>query len=784
MQTTHMRTALMFFVVLSLSCSPKTEVSQGSDAASESDAVTSKNAPPEQTEPEAQPDVEAIVQKVADFYQQADSFTAEIEQDMQMKMNGQEQSVSLTRAVAVQRPNNLALYSTGEMPMLDIYQNDESMVMYFSALKKYSQEEPLETFDELHANPMLSGPTLMSSMIFSLISEDPYDALMDGVNETSYLGLEELDGESVHHLRFSQDQFDWEALITADGDPLLLRVMVDMSKSLAQFAQGENVDSQMTMTETFREWTFNQPVDEEVFAFTPPTDSEKVDNIFGDMMPGEESSPLLGKSAPPVELDLLDGSSFRLEDHTDKDIVMLDFWATWCGPCVQEMPLLVEIAQEYAGKGVVFYAVNQGEEPKAIKEFLESEQLNMTVALDVEGATGNAYQVEGIPTLALIDKAGVVQAVHVGYDPGIKKTLRRELDDLLAGKNLAEEATVSQEQSESSIESFGLEEIWSAKGRFAGIAVDDEQQRIYASALRGQMTVFDTAGEQVGSFSIEGTGTKLRSAQLKDDAGIELLAFDHWGQSVSAISNEGTNLWTEDGGQGVDDVWAADLDHDGLDEVIIGYNGGTGFHVLDHDGVRRWENTDLGNVWHVNAGDVDGDGTTEVVTTSAAGQVHIFAPDGEPLNDLEVPIYANMIRVGAATEENAAQPILVVGSADGGDRMVSLNGDGETLWTLDMPGSSVSCDSLTVAPDGIWAAAGLRGGHIAVIDVIHGEIIAQISGQGRTPDVNWFHADMDATPLLLVASGSQLTAFRVTANEPESADEVDEPSEESENTVD
>jgi len=65
----------------------------------------------------------------------------------------------------------------------------------------------------------------------------------------------------------------------------------------------------------------------------------------------EELSPLVGKAAPPVDLELLDGKRFKLADHAGKDVVMLEMWATWCGPCCRELPLLADIAHEYQSRG-------------------------------------------------------------------------------------------------------------------------------------------------------------------------------------------------------------------------------------------------------------------------------------------------------------------------------------------------------------------------------------------------------------------------------------------------
>lgn len=153
----------------------------------------------------------------------------------------------------------------------------------------------------------------------------------------------------------------------------------------------------------------------------------------------EKRSPLVGKPAPDVELEALDDSHFSLRAQQDTKIVILDFWATWCGPCVMEMPLVAQVADEYRDKAVALYCLNQGEDADTIRAFLDEEKLDVPVVLDAQREAARAYDVEGIPTLVLIDKAGVVRSVHVGYSPDIAESLKEEIDTILAGKNVAAE---------------------------------------------------------------------------------------------------------------------------------------------------------------------------------------------------------------------------------------------------------------------------------------------------------------------------------------------------------
>jgi hypothetical protein len=357
-------------------------------------------------------DAAALLKQVTAFYQQAESLSVDTEMVMKIKMQGNDESVSLKREIALVRPNKLLLRNTGEFPGIDVYLDGQSLVMHMTATNEYTEEPSPTFFMELVSKTALVSGGMTTGIVLNLLGDMPYETLMLGVTDQQYLGIEEIDGQRVHRLFFQTDQFDWEVSIRADGDPLLKRVATDMSKAMQMFAgDGEGNAPEMILTETFGSWAINAPIAAEKFVFTPPDGAEEVDSFF----------------------DLLDGGRLRLADHAGKNFVMLDFWATWCGPCVEELPLLVEMADEYRDKGVVFYAVNQQEDADTIRAFLEEKKLNLTVALDLDGTAGEAYHVAGIPVLALIDKAGLVQSVHVGYSPTIKQTLRQELDDLLVG---------------------------------------------------------------------------------------------------------------------------------------------------------------------------------------------------------------------------------------------------------------------------------------------------------------------------------------------------------------
>jgi thiol-disulfide isomerase/thioredoxin len=135
------------------------------------------------------------------------------------------------------------------------------------------------------------------------------------------------------------------------------------------------------------------------------------------------ASPMVGKEAPPIELTLLDDSTFRLADHRGK-VVVLDFWATWCGPCIKAMPEVKDAVAAFPPGVVTLMTVNQGETPPLITPFLEAREWEDTpVALDFNMKVGNSYGVEGIPHTVVIDPEGKIAWVHSGFSPDLKQKL-------------------------------------------------------------------------------------------------------------------------------------------------------------------------------------------------------------------------------------------------------------------------------------------------------------------------------------------------------------------------
>jgi thiol-disulfide isomerase/thioredoxin len=126
----------------------------------------------------------------------------------------------------------------------------------------------------------------------------------------------------------------------------------------------------------------------------------------------EETEEAEAEPAPDFELQALTGEMVSLSDFNGKP-VLINFWATWCPPCVQEMPLLQEISDDYAGELVVL-PVNGGDSMEQIRAFAEAYEYNLRFLADPENALSLEYSVRGFPTSFFIDVDGLVQGTYVG----------------------------------------------------------------------------------------------------------------------------------------------------------------------------------------------------------------------------------------------------------------------------------------------------------------------------------------------------------------------------------
>jgi thiol-disulfide isomerase/thioredoxin len=127
------------------------------------------------------------------------------------------------------------------------------------------------------------------------------------------------------------------------------------------------------------------------------------------------------------------GKPLKVSSYRGK-VLVIDFWASWCKPCLKELPALDALAKKYktAGKDVVIIAVNIDKDRKNAEKFLKSAKVStLTVVYDPSGSMAEQYDVPTMPSSYVVDKKGIIRHVHEGYTTGDERKLEREINALL-----------------------------------------------------------------------------------------------------------------------------------------------------------------------------------------------------------------------------------------------------------------------------------------------------------------------------------------------------------------
>ncbi len=145
---------------------------------------------------------------------------------------------------------------------------------------------------------------------------------------------------------------------------------------------------------------------------------------------GSANAEAINVPAPDFTLESRSGENIRLQDLRG-EVVMLNFWASWCGPCRQEMPLMDELYGQYKDLGFTILAVNVDENRDEAHRFLDAVPVNYPILYDPESSVSELYEVQAMPTTVMIDRDGNARYVHYGYQPGYEDDYEQQIRELV-----------------------------------------------------------------------------------------------------------------------------------------------------------------------------------------------------------------------------------------------------------------------------------------------------------------------------------------------------------------
>ncbi|QDS87050.1 Thiol-disulfide oxidoreductase ResA [Rosistilla ulvae] len=404
-------------------------------------AVSSLNAQePAKISAEAEPVLAAFVDQI----KSAKAVTAEFKTSEQVYSEGQvvfETKTDYSAASAL--PNKFALRVRSEEVNVDIVSDGKMLNMLVTPDAYISKDSPATLADLIVEPGMPGGPIIDALLAMTIPSDSARENLLTDVTSVELVkpeGDAKPAGKTLQ-LNRADDSFV-QLTITEDKQPKLAGMSIDMTELI------KRANPQVQKTPGFKfvvdvkveKWEWAEG-GSDTFKFEAPKDAKafaSVEALVESMEGGPH--PLVGKPAPEFEAPLMDDSTLNLSKHLGKDVVILDFWATWCGPCRLAMPVISEVAEEFKDKGVVLYAINNAESKAEIEAFLKQSKLAITVARDEDSSIAMTYQVTGFPMTVMIGKSGKVENVHLGFQSleNLREQLTTELSVLSKGESLTE----------------------------------------------------------------------------------------------------------------------------------------------------------------------------------------------------------------------------------------------------------------------------------------------------------------------------------------------------------
>jgi len=375
------------------------------------------------------PEAKALLEQMRAAYGTLEAAQLDGQIQANVELGGQKQKMTHQFTSSFQAPNKfrheledgLVLGSTGEKTY--IFQKSANA---FVQQKAPNGKVPIR--DLPSPIPQLLQ-TQNPSLLFAVI-EDPVRGVTDNMKEISQLESVQINGQSYPALALIPQ--DGQSKITLLIDPqthLLKRLNIEISGEKLKNGKTENGLQSIAAEIDYTNIRPQPKFEAEHFAWSPPDGAK---DLAAEKEHASAQS-LIGKPAPDFTLDTLDGDTVTLSDLKGQ-VVVLDFWATWCPPCVRSLPELDQLHQQRAGDTVRIFAVNLKENEEQVHSFLRSRGLTVPVLLDREGEVAEKFNVHAIPQTIIIGKDGEVRQVFVGAGPDTFERIRLEIETAAGGQ--------------------------------------------------------------------------------------------------------------------------------------------------------------------------------------------------------------------------------------------------------------------------------------------------------------------------------------------------------------
>ncbi len=758
--------AVCLGLAISLGCS-RSDLSKATDSP-RSDAKAERKASDEKPK---SPDGREILSRVVSAYQNATSYADHGQVRLRAVVGGRNMDLAAPFSMALERPNKLRLeayQATVVCDGKDFFAEIKDVPNY--VLRKPAPERL--TIDTLFTDPVLAEAWAQGfgdamPQVLLLLGENPMKNLMSGVEEVAVLEPGEIEGRAYHRLRMSRP--DGLATFWIDQETFVLRRLVMPTDAIRRELSRRGPVESISRAADFVNARLDGKVVPGTFEFKPPKGAKAM-KIF-------PPAPIrmLGKKAPDLQFVDLDGKPVTLQSLAGK-VVLLDFWATWCGPCLKSLPNLEKIRRRYKDNPkVAFFAVSVDQPETDNKELVNTfEQLKVNVPiLRDPKQSATALQFIGIPTLFVIGADGVVQHCEMGGNPRGTKALAAKIDALLAGKNVFEksfqefmeeyakrvEAQFSPKDEAPSdkktIDERILPEVKTApRSDPARLKLAPLWKCAEVKSPGNILVVRDGDGparlmvvenwKSVAEVGLDGKLIALHKLELGDNEIVGSIrtavgADGHRYFVAFLLSQQRCHVYDENWKlvahypedalksphRGIADVELGDLDDDGKPNVYVSYWGLVGVQCASLEGKRLWANRSLSEVACIAIGDPNAQGNRDLYCTGGAGTIVVLDAKGERNGEISVRSrFFNWIASADLRGDGRGQWCGMSAKKTGDNIAVGFSLSGEELWSYILPTGIPQIPIDPIVPGrvtrdgpGQWLLPGLDGSiHVVSAD--------------------------------------------------------------------
>jgi TonB family protein len=288
---------------------------------------------------------------------------------------------------------------------------------------------------------------------------DGYSRVADRLGEAKIIGEETLEIGGRRSDCFVIEAYYFVSSTGIQSNTLTRKYWIDKSRNIvlreirnteARMQWGRTIRSKMTYTFTVAR--VGEPIPDNLFTFVPPQGAKEVAELMPSQRPAATPRPtaaprpavtprsaapraadLVGKDAIAFALEDLDGNRVDLQSLKGK-VALLDFWASWCGPCVAELPHIEKLHTDLKDRGLIVLGVNN-EDAEVARAFVKRKGYTFTTLVDEGREVTMKYGVSGIPQVFIIDRDGKVKWHTLGYGPGKEFELRSAVEKVLKDLN-------------------------------------------------------------------------------------------------------------------------------------------------------------------------------------------------------------------------------------------------------------------------------------------------------------------------------------------------------------